>query len=79
MPAITIPGSPYRFFFYSGEGNEPAHVHVSRSGNEAKFWLCPVVLANNDGFAVHELNKIKQLVKDHENEIQQAWNKHFSE
>jgi hypothetical protein len=30
---------PYRAFFYSNEGDEPAHVHVRAGGKEAKFWL----------------------------------------
>ena len=39
MPVILrIDG--FRFFFYSNEGNplEPAHIHVMKSGSEAKFW-----------------------------------------
>jgi len=43
----------YRFFFYSNEGDplEPAHVHVSKAGSEAKIWLEPeAVLSRNDGF-----------------------------
>lgn len=77
MPAIKIPGSGYHFLFFSNENNEPAHVHVRRAGNEVKFWIGPVALASNDGFASHELNKIKNLVIKHENEIQAAWESHF--
>ena len=79
MPTGKIPGCPYRFFFYSNEAGEPPHIHVAQSGNEAKFWLGqPVTLAGNDGFAAHELTKIKRLIIEHENTIQQAWNEHFS-
>ena len=77
MPAIKIAGSGYRFQFYSNERNEPAHVHVTRGGYEAKFWIGPVSLARNDGFAAHELNKIKNLVREHEDEIRAAWDHHF--
>jgi hypothetical protein len=45
----------YRFFFYSLENNEPAHIHVERGDNAAKYWLNPVGLAMNDGFRSHEL------------------------
>ncbi len=31
MPTIPMPG-PYRFFFYSGDRDEPPHVHVEREG-----------------------------------------------
>jgi Domain of unknown function (DUF4160) len=37
---------PYRFYFYAGDGAEPAHVHVEGDGGEAKYWLRPVVLKN---------------------------------
>lgn len=79
MPAIKIPGSAYRFFFYSNERNEPAHVHVSRAGKEAKFWIGPVSLAANSGFAAHELNKIETLVAKYEAEITRSWNEHLPE
>ncbi|MFN5128947.1 MAG: DUF4160 domain-containing protein [Sphingomonadaceae bacterium] len=34
-----------RFHFFANEGNprEPLHVHVSRAGATAKFWLYPEV------------------------------------
>ncbi|MBR1521226.1 MAG: DUF4160 domain-containing protein [Bacteroidaceae bacterium] len=48
----------YKFKIYSNE-EERMHIHVVRAENEAKFWLEPQVeLAENDGFANHELNKI---------------------
>ncbi len=27
----------FRFFFYSNEGNEPAHIHVQKAEKYAKF------------------------------------------
>ncbi|MGH7393728.1 MAG: DUF4160 domain-containing protein, partial [Candidatus Rokuibacteriota bacterium] len=38
MPTVLRSG-PYRFFFYSGDGGEPPHIHVEREDNTAKFWL----------------------------------------
>ncbi|MEZ4744291.1 MAG: DUF4160 domain-containing protein [Bdellovibrionota bacterium] len=32
----------YRFFFYTEEANEPAHIHVIEKGGEMKIWLEPV-------------------------------------
>jgi hypothetical protein len=55
MPTVMRVG-PYRFFFYSNEGNEPAHIHVTAGGNEAKFWLSPVSLASNRGFSARDLH-----------------------
>ena len=34
MPTVLRIG-PYRFHFYSKEGNEPAHIHVARDELEA--------------------------------------------
>lgn len=33
----------YRFHFFANEGDprEPSHIHVSRDGSDAKFWLVP--------------------------------------
>ena len=52
-------------------------MHVIRGGYEAKFWISPVSLARNDGFAAHELNKIKNPVRQYEDEIRAAWDRHF--
>lgn len=69
---------PYRFFFWSRENNEPAHVHVKRDRSEAKFWLAPVVeLAQNWGFARHELNEIRRLVEENQEKILESWHDHF--
>ncbi|NLE29049.1 MAG: DUF4160 domain-containing protein [Phycisphaerae bacterium] len=38
MPTVFRVGK-YRFFFFSGEGNEPAHIHVESGDSYAKFWL----------------------------------------
>lgn len=45
----------FRFYFYSHEPNEPAHVHVDRAGASAKLWLRPVAVAANLGFNAREL------------------------
>ena len=42
MPVI-LRVAGYKFFFYQADvANEPLHVHVTKEGNEAKFWLDPV-------------------------------------
>lgn len=63
----------YRFFFYMQEGREPAHIHVESAGSEAKFWLSPIVLAVNRGFADHELRRIEAIIADHRGVLQDAW------
>ena len=61
MPTVMQIGR-YRFFFFSNENREPAHVHIKAASDEAKFWLEPVVLAVNHGFRAHDLNEIERLV-----------------
>lgn len=76
MPRITgIPG-PYWFFFYSFDCAEPMHVHIRRERSECKFWLDPVVLAWNSGFAARELNEIRRIIIENEAAISEAWNEH---
>lgn len=49
MPTVLRVG-PYRFFFFSGDRDEPPHIHVERDENHAKFWLDPVRLEESSGF-----------------------------
>ncbi|WP_428355130.1 DUF4160 domain-containing protein [Methyloprofundus sp.] len=41
----------FRFFFYSNENGEPAHIHIQRERMLAKFWLKPVALASSTRFS----------------------------
>lgn len=34
----------YRFHFYSNEGKEPPHVHVTGKGGEMKVWIPDMVV-----------------------------------
>ena len=76
MPTVLRFG-PYRIYFYSHEPNEPPHVHVDRDNDSVKFWIMPVALARNLGFAAQELNRIERLVAEHQQELLEAWNEHF--
>jgi hypothetical protein len=76
MPTIWREG-PYRVFFYSNEGTEPAHVHVYGNGNVAKFWLANVSVAANNGFAAHELKELITLVRAHRDDWLRAWDGYF--
>jgi hypothetical protein len=77
MPTVLRVGR-FRFFFFSNEGREPAHIHVKAGSDEAKFWLDPVQLAANYGFNGRELNQIQRLVEEHRGELLEAWNEYFS-
>ena len=68
---------PYRFFFFSYEGQEPPRIHVKAGSDEAKFWLDPVALASNYGFNHRELNQVSHLVEQHRDEFLEAWHEHL--
>lgn len=76
MPVVFFEG-PYRFFFFSKEGNEPVHIHVERDDSYAKFWIFPVQLAKSSGFNAKELRKIEIIVEQNQSIIQDKWNEHF--
>jgi len=45
---------------------------------EAKFWLEPEIeLAVNQGLGAAELNELKQIVEERQNEIREHWRRHF--
>jgi hypothetical protein len=76
MPTILRSG-PYRFFFYAGDGADPAHVHVERDDCEAKCWLDPPQFERARGFTMKELNKPRGLVARHQWHSLEAWNEFF--
>ena len=77
MPTVLRTG-PYRIYFYSHEPNELPHVHIDRESKSAKFWLNPISLARNLGFAAGELRQIERLISEHQTELLEAWNGYFS-
>jgi hypothetical protein len=76
MPTVAQIG-PYRFFFYSNEGDESPHIHVKRETKVVKFWLDPVGLSVPGGFASHELRGLERLVKEHRKVWIEAWHEYF--
>lgn len=74
MPVILrIKG--YRFWFYQADLDEPPHVHVGKSGKEAKYWVDPVALARSGRFPDHELNEIERILAEYREDILEAWRK----
>jgi hypothetical protein len=77
VPTVHREG-PYRFFFYSGDRNEPVHVHVERDASRAKFWLDPVRLARSGGCSAAELREVERLVVANQRRLLEKWNEYFS-
>ncbi|MDI6746198.1 MAG: DUF4160 domain-containing protein [Rhodocyclaceae bacterium] len=70
-----------KFFFFSNEGDprEPLHIHVRCHGALAKFWLEPVAVVENIGFAAYELTDLARVVSDHRQQIERVWHEHFGD
>ncbi len=77
MPTI-LRESGFRFFFYAGDGDEPAHVHVEGAGGTAKFWLNPVFLARSAGFRSRDINEIQRIVEENRQALVDTWNAFFN-
>ena len=76
MPKI-LDINGFKFYFFSHEPNEPAHIHVDKAGNTAKFWLSPIELARNIGFTARELKEIRLLIETHHEKLTEAWHGYF--
>lgn len=67
----------YRFFFYSADGWEPAHLHVAKDGCEVKIWLNDLTIAVNLGYSAKELNEIIRKTREERETFLAAWQNHF--
>ncbi len=76
MPTVMRIG-PYRFFFFSNEGNEPRHIHVRSGEGEAKFWLTPVKLVWSKGLNERQLSQIEYHIRENLLRLLQAWDEYF--
>ncbi len=67
----------FRFFFFSREESR-MHVHVYCAHGEAKFWIEPSIeLEENYGLRGPDLQTARRLIEEHEDEIRDAWQRHF--
>jgi hypothetical protein len=78
VPTVLRVGA-YRFFFVSLDYHEPPHIHVRRDDKVAKFWLDPVVLQKAGGFPRYELNRVAELVVEHQHELLERWHEFFGD
>jgi hypothetical protein len=75
MP-VVLRVNGYKFFFYEADvANEPAHVHVSKGENEAKFWLDPVGVAREGRFRKNDLRDIEHIIDENLGFLLSAWEK----
>lgn len=77
MPIVLRVGS-YEFGFFAADRDEPPHVHVKYGKKRAKFWLRPLERARTGRFKPHELNRIEQTIREHHEELMEAWHDFFN-
>jgi hypothetical protein len=77
MPTVLREG-PLHLRVFCLRSARAAAFSFERDRQAAKFWLEPVSLAFNDGFAQHELNAIERRVLFHQAMFLRAWNDFFS-
>lgn len=69
----------FRSFFFSKENGEPPHIHVEKGGGTAKWWLTPEPrVVYSIGYKSNDERIIESLVKRHQHELIQAWERYFS-
>ncbi|MCZ6830030.1 MAG: DUF4160 domain-containing protein [Gammaproteobacteria bacterium] len=67
----------YRFYFFSRE-EARRHVHVFCTEVEAKYWLQPrIERAKSYGLSSQQLRRIEEMIREHEDELNRAWRRHF--
>ena len=78
MPTVLLING-YRFYFYLNE-HEPIHIHVSKSGKEARIVLVPVIdVTYNRGFKKNELRDIIDIIVQRYDILLNAWRQTFGE
>ncbi len=85
MPKLFKIGS-YIIYFWSNEGNEPVHVHISQgiqTANATKIWLTTngkcELCHNRSKIPQHLLNDIMDFIETQWAEIVKSWKKYFGE
>jgi len=77
VPTVLREG-PYAFVYFNSDLGEPPHIHVKRDRQIAKFWLQPIAIAKNRGFADHELSEIALRVEHHQILFLESWRDFFT-
>ncbi len=74
MPTIHRENG-FRFFFYTREGNEPAHVHVIGKCGEMKVWLKPLQISKVYNLSPKDQKIILQITSKNLDFFKQEWSK----
>lgn len=74
MPTV-LRKNGFRFFFYSGEGNEPPHIHVIGRGGEVKVWLDTLVISRSYNLKASDQKEVLSITKENVKMLIEAWRK----
>ena len=83
MPKALLDFLGYAFYFWSNEGNEPPHIHVSKGKQTAastKYWITKdgIEMAHNDGqIPIKDLKKIERYILANQDTILAEWYRFF--
>lgn len=69
----------YRFYFLSGDRDEPPHLHIQGAGGFAKFWLSPVALASSANLGGPAIRRIQRIIEQRQAEFLESWNEFFAD
>lgn len=77
MPTL-LTAYGFRFFFYSNETDEPAHVHVVKGDATGKVWLEPhLEIVYLNGFTNSEEKRILQIIGTNLVAFKNKWYAYF--
>lgn len=76
MPRILYEQG-FSFSFFAGDGHEPPHVHVTKSGHTAKWWLDPIAEANNERFNAADRSRIRSIIRANQRRLLDSWEDFF--
>jgi len=66
----------FRFFFYSREPDEPAHVHVVGRGGAAKVWLGDLRFSRSYGLKPRDQRDILEIAFENKELFLNEWRKY---
>ena len=70
----------YKFFFYSGDGDEPCHIHVKKGKGDGKIWLEPKLkIEYFVDFKNQEEAKIIKIATENRDNFIKMWYEYFKD
>ena len=75
MPTI-LRHNGFRFFFYSREPDEPAHIHVIGRGGTAKVWLASMKFHKIYGLKPKDQKDILEIIMANKDLLTSEWSKY---